>query len=199
MKYYLTLLAFLVSWGVYAQKFDGSLVLGTTLSQIDGDNLAGFNKIGLTGGVRVDYNTEKKYYGALELLYTARGSHSSLIKGTPTTESKTHLNYLEIPLIFGFKDWYIEKDDYYKVGFETGLSYGYLFGATSKISGVDTPTDEFNQSDLSYHLGVFYCITPKIVANARYTRSLTYLYTSDVQNIKSLRSYFWSIRLIYKL
>lgn len=182
-----------------AQKFDGSIVLGGTASQIDGDNLAGFNKIGLTGGMRIEYALENNLYAGLEMLYTARGSRSGLTKGVATSITSVHLNYIEIPLIFGIKDWYIEKEKYYKVGAETGLSYGYLFGASSNDSDISTYVDNFRTSDVSYHLGVFYAFTKRWTFNARYTRSLITLYEDETNDVKALRSYYWSLRAILTL
>lgn len=199
MKYFFGILLSLFLVNASSQKFDGSLLLGTTLAQIDGDNLAGFNKIGLTGGVRIDYDLEGRYYTGLELLYTARGSSASLTTGTPSSNNKINLNYLEVPLFFGIKDWYIEQDKYYKVGAEVGLSYGYLYDATQTTGGVAQSTEDFNQSDVSYHLGAFYSFRSNLTLNARYTRSLTALYTDPTSNLNSLRSYYWSIRLMYRL
>ena len=199
MKAFYILLFCCLGFMSQAQKFDGSIVLGGTAAQIDGDNLAGFNKIGLTGGMRIEYALENNLYAGLEMLYTARGSRSGLTKGVATSITSVHLNYIEIPLIFGIKDWYIEKDKYFKVGAEAGLSYGYLFGASSNDSDISTYIDNFRTSDVSYHMGVFYAISKRWTFNARYTRSLINLYVDEDNGVKALRSYYWSLRAILTL
>ncbi len=200
MKAFYILLFCCFSFMSQAQKFDGSIVVGGTASQIDGDNLAGFNKIGLTGGMRLEYALENNLYAGLEMLYTARGSRSGLTNpGTASSITSVHLNYIEIPLIFGIKDWYLEDEKYYKVGAETGLSYGYLFGASSNDSAITNYIDEFKTSDISYHLGAFYAFTKRWTLNARYTRSVVTLYEDEANDVKALRSYYWSVRAIFRL
>ena len=63
---------------IHAQKFKASLILGTNISQIDGDSLYGFKKLGLTTGGRLSYTNNKTFDLALEMLYSQRGSSVKL-------------------------------------------------------------------------------------------------------------------------
>ena len=50
----------LVSRGSSAQGFIGTVVMGANVSQIDGDNLLGWDKIGINSGFRLGYNIANK-------------------------------------------------------------------------------------------------------------------------------------------
>ncbi|MBK7222982.1 MAG: hypothetical protein IPH94_17215 [Saprospiraceae bacterium] len=70
-----------------SQNFYGSMVLGVNASQIDGDNAAGFNKPGLTGGFKIDYPISASLDISAELLYSSRGAGTIaiILKSTSTT------------------------------------------------------------------------------------------------------------------
>ena len=176
-----------------AQGFESSILFGFTASQIDGDNLAGFDKLGLSGGLNVYRKVGSRYYGKLEFLYSQRGSQSSLSLTTPTDQSKTHLNYIEIPLLFGINDWLSPDGDFYKVRAETGLSYGYLISANSTDPQFESKIINFRRSILSYSIGASYSLNKRWSLNARYTRDISTLLPDG------FKSYFWTIRTEFKL
>jgi len=124
-----SLLLFVLAMSVQMQaqqKFKGAIVGGINLSQIDGDELAGFNKIGLTGGFKLNYPVATKTDLSVEMLYSGRGSNSVLGFGGNGSVNVA-LQYLEAPILVRFKDWYIEDSDYHKASAHAGLSVGYLF------------------------------------------------------------------------
>ena len=45
----------MMTTNIDAQRFKGSAVLGVNFAQIDGDDLIGYNKLGLTGGFKLEY------------------------------------------------------------------------------------------------------------------------------------------------
>ena len=176
-----------------AQGFESSILLGFTASQIDGDNLAGFHKLGLTGGMNVSRKIGSRYFGKLEFLYSQRGSQSGLSLGTPADMSRTHLNYIEIPVLFGINDWLSPDGDFYKVRAETGISYGYLISANSTDPQFEMDVINFRRSILSYSIGAAYSINKRWTMNARYTRDISTLLPNG------LKSYFWTVRMEFKL
>ncbi len=178
-----------------AQRFNAFAISGLTASQIDGDNLAGFRKLGYTLGLGVHYDFDKRYYGGLELLNTLKGSQSKLSLSGSSGFSSTSLNYLEVPIYAGIRDWYIDGEDYYKVGAEGGLSIGNLINASSENTAYENRTDEFNRIDISYLLGVYYSFSKRWTAGARYTRAFTNLFKDEATGIERLRSYNWSFRM----
>ena len=96
-------------------RFSASIVGGITAAQLSGDSLLGYEKLGFTIGGKISYPISKKMDLSGELLYSQRGSRSG-IGFSSSGGNATMLNYLEIPIYVTFNDWYIEKDDYHKVG-----------------------------------------------------------------------------------
>ena len=99
------------------QRFKGALLGGINISQIDGDGEAGYHKWGLTGGGKMSYEVYSKMDISIEMLYSQRGSRS-VRKIDPWI---INLDYLEVPLIYSIKDWYQEKENYYKARLDLGL------------------------------------------------------------------------------
>ena len=127
MKYIIITLiwsAFLLNDLTAQRGFKGSVVAGINLSQIDGDNLVGFRKAGLSAGLKVSFLLKKKLFGNVEILYSQRGSGPTLFSGNgPITD----LNYFELPLYVSIKDWFIEDGQYHKLSGDIGISLGRLF------------------------------------------------------------------------
>ncbi len=192
-KYFLYILTFLICLKVQAQRFGGSAVVGLNLSQIDGDGLAGYDKAGLTGGIKLDYAVSKKSDLILEFLYSQRGSAPDSYDD-PNFD-KIKLTYLEIPLLITLKDWYIEGENYHKVWAEGGFSYSYLFSATSENPFVGN-IEEFKDYDISYILGVGLRFTKNWAATLRYTRGMVRIY--EALDVESFISYFITLRAEYK-
>lgn len=178
---------------VQAQKFSGSALLGANFSQIDGDYLHGFRKIGLTAGGRIGYFIRKNKSVNFEFLYSERGSAVKLFESNPA--NKYTLRYLELPLIFTIHDWWQEEKKYYIARVDLGFSYGALFQLEVPI--VDP--DEFSKHDVSYILGVGLHFTKNLGMSVRYTRSLFDMldYTLDDGRNIQFRGYFISSRLEY--
>ena len=57
---------------------DAGLVAGLNASQIDGDDLAGFDKVGLTGGIKTTMEFESVWRMNMEFLYSERGSRPDI-------------------------------------------------------------------------------------------------------------------------
>ncbi len=172
---------------IYAQKFKASIILGANASQIDGDSLYGFKKLGLSTGGRLSYTNNKTFDVALEMLYSQRGSSVKFF--SKEANEKIPLNFLEIPVVISLRDWYIEKDNYYKVRAEGGLSYGYLFNAKSARYDVTN----LGKSDLSWLLGIGINLNKKIGIAARYTSSFIDIY-KDTPDLVFFKSYFITLR-----
>ena len=130
-NWYLILLVlgmcFFLATGNAQQRFKAGINVGLTAAQINGDESAGFNKVGLTAGVRAYTILTPKSDILIEILFSQRGSRTKVINGTTVPQKIIQLNYIEVPIIYTIKDWYQDDDDYYKMHFQAGLSYGRLF------------------------------------------------------------------------
>lgn len=180
------------------QKFGGGLILGLNASQIDGDQLAGYDKLGLTGGLQVSYALNKPWRLAMELLYSQRGSQTDLLVNTGGPRRQIDLKYIEIPVIAKYEDWFVENGSYYKVNAEAGLSYGYLFNAFTAEDNEKEPADDLLKNDISMLIGGNYFFNKNLGLGFRYTRALTKLKKFEDTDQLSLVSYFLSFKGIYR-
>lgn len=180
------------------QGFDASILGGISAAQIDGDDLAGFNKLGLHGGLKVGYFLKPKLHLSTELLYSQRGSSASVSFGSPIESTNIDLKYLELPVIVSFMDWYVE-DSYHKVRAEVGLSYAYQFQASAQNSFFEGNEDLFATSDVSFLAGLAYRFNERLGVNARYTRSIIPLFNDPNVFPRGLFGYFVTFRVEYHL
>lgn len=172
---------------VHAQDygFKSSVIAGFSAAQIRGDDIAGFNQVGLEGGIGVQYGIGYNTDLGLELLFSQRGSRQQLDFGSSDSDIQFRLNYLAIPLTFTIHDWVKENENslYFKVNAHAGLAYSRLISA--KVSGVlgsigtDPLVDAFNENDISWMLGLGYQFSERMGFRFRYTRSVTKLFSQD--------------------
>lgn len=195
-----SLLFLLPYFGLSQSGFNAGIIAGLNTAQINGDGHAGYDKFGFVTGLQTGIFIGKKSELALEFLYSQRGSQSKVIKGTAIPVERIHLDYIEIPLIYQYNDWYVEDLDYYKVWVEGGLSYGNLFQVkTSNTSPAFNDGEGFNRHDLSFLFGFGYQFNRHFGMNFRYTRSVTRLYTLELPGASYpyLLGYFLSFRTEY--
>jgi hypothetical protein len=104
-----------------SQNIKGGLITGFNLTQIDGDQLYGYHKIGLNLGATAIVPVGKKFSATIETIYTQKGSYQSPKDTLTSPPYKLILNYVEAPVFFSYTD-----KDVVKIG--AGFSYGRLVG-----------------------------------------------------------------------
>lgn len=188
-----------------AQRFSAAAVGGINASQIDGDQLAGFDKVGLTGGIKAVVNFESVIDLNVEFLFTQRGSKPDLFNPEYDPDITVTLNYAELPVYLTIGDWWQEEGEYHKVSAHAGVSYGRLISARTfdyfhaNEESFDKLVPYFNNSDLSWLVGVSYMMSNKWGLTGRYTRGITPLLSPKKHNlaIERLLSYYLTFRLEY--
>lgn len=186
------------------QRFRAGIIAGVTASQIDGDNSAGYNKLGLQAGLRAITRLKGRTEASIEFLFTQRGSQNELIRNNDfgNTFSLT-TNYLEVPVQFHFKDWLVEGDDdepdYYKVSFNGGFSYARLLGTKvdDDLSAIRVVAPDYlKKDDFSFILGANFFASRNICLTLRYVRSIGYMYDPRDWNPAPLKS-AWNSHSLY--
>jgi hypothetical protein len=187
------------------QRFSAALLGGLNASQIDGDDLAGFDKVGLTGGFKAIMSFESVFQFNVEFLYTERGSRPDLFNPEYDPDVEISLKYAEIPVYVSLGDWWQPEDEYYKVGVHAGLSYGRLI--TARTFDYYHPAEEsfdklvpyFSNNDVSWLLGMTYRMSKNWGVTARYTREITPLLNPNKHDLatKRLLIYYMTFRFEY--
>jgi len=171
-----------------SQTFIGSLHGGINQSQLSGDDLSGFRKTGLHGGVSVSYpwsNLQKQI--AIELLYQQKGSRGTDVSGT---NQEIAVNTLSIPVIYRWGEWFNDQTDRHK---------NSIIGVSSENTFFDNRTSDFSDFDWGLIGGVNISIGQKLSSTIRYERSITNLFNGPMLSIRGLQSFLFTIRLDYRL
>jgi len=146
--------------------FRGYPVLGMNVSQVDGDNLAGFHKVGLHAGagVFVMLNEARTISVSMELLFTQKGSRT---RPGSFPIDKLVLNYVDLPVQFNYHD----KD---RMIFSGGFSYGNLFGFKRIVDGIEQQNDDglFEPREFGYLVTATFLVQEHIGIGLRYSGSL---------------------------
>lgn len=160
---------FCISFSLMAQKFEGGLIGGIVASQIDGDFLGGYNKVGYTFGGWVAHPLTDDFDIHGELRYIQKGKAKLPVPEEAIISETTRLHYLQLPVMLQYQlqtQWFLEG----------GLGLGYLFGYNFLEGGTplneeDYPiqSDEFYYAELCFLLGVGYHISDKLAVNLRFT------------------------------
>ncbi len=122
MNYRRFIFLFIVSFSLvfsnqsFSQHILGAISAGINLSQVDGDQVYGYNKVGLNIGPSaiIPFGKNKQWSVTLELLFSQLGSRQKNVNAKADTVYLTHpkyydgyrlsLNYVQIPVIVHFTD-----------------------------------------------------------------------------------------------
>ena len=178
----LIIVFFGMSTSVFAQRFQGAVMGGMNLSQVDGDEVYGFKRVGGHIGLGVILPI-KKWDITLETVFNQKGaiqkdqyqhwvydSVGNTVDSTQYTGAyNLRLNYVEIPLIAHFTD-----RGRYTVG--AGFSYGRLVSFSEIEHDGSIPpysdTVKFNKNDYNIIFDLQIRIWRQLKFNLRYSYSL---------------------------
>ncbi len=183
---FLSLMAFVsTAWAQgrgETQRFTATAVAGMNLAQIDGDQIAGFDKIGVNVGARAGIRITKSFEISTEILFSQKGSQSKFRSGVPR-EVQCNLNYVEIPIEFNFRDWEVKNDEdqssYMRIALGGGFSYSRLLGGKLVINGIDESLERFRNSDVMFMFSGSVFFTRNWGLNIRWARSLVPMTVTD--------------------
>jgi len=149
------------------RRFKGGVVAGINLAQVDGDDLAGYNQIGMNAGGRVAAILSDRWQLSLELLFSQQGSSRSTTDPVAAAFEKIRLNLVEAPVLIQFREW--------KFLVSAGGAYARLMSFTTEDTfGTDTSDLQRFNEDLFYAvLGLTYQFNDHFGINLNWSRALT--------------------------
>ncbi len=180
MNKILTIFLFLtITLSAFCQDFYGGVNIGTTISQVDGDNYGGYHKISPLGGVYVrnTFNNKWGLFSGIE--YKRKGSKEVQKNkaGYVVFYYAMNADYIEVPLLATYKIESIGIPRLFKYNlpndliFDFGVSYAYLIKGTEDIGNGTfiPPTRPFRKYEIANHVGLNYRISEHIFACWRFS------------------------------
>lgn len=166
-RYFLLSIIFLCGFlNIQGQEFGGGITLGASTSQVSGDQLGGFNKIGLLTGVFTNIKIKKKLVIQFEITLIQKGSRNPNIQENNINEIS--LNYIETPVMIKLLQ---KKGTSIELGFLPAiLLNGNIYDFYGKINYIDP---QFKDYDLGVFAGFNYPLNEKINLNSRISNSIT--------------------------
>lgn len=91
--------------------FRAAVIVGFNASQVDGDDLAGYRKIGLNAGGAAFILLPKNFSVNFEILYSQKGARASNNQLTNDVLKKLSLDYVDVPVLINYHDKDKEGND----------------------------------------------------------------------------------------
>ncbi len=201
------------------QHFRASAAAGVNFSQIEGDAQQGYNKIGVSVGVKGAYCFKPNFDMSAELLYNSRGGRPNFKAPPPTFSDisplfKAELNYADIVLAANFHFKPDNSYTFYRQSLQIGISYGRLL--SSKITINSNRGDSYNnslenelqdaikQDDIGLLVGYTWNVTSRFGIGVKHVFSLRQIYTNPRNGLGnpyyiSFIPYNFSLNLVYNL
>lgn len=173
------------------QTFQASVLGGMNLSQIDGDNLAGFHFLGANAGLRVVAVLGDRWRVGPELLFAQHGSRISNSDFSAFDFESIRMNTVEVPLMVYFKDWRFTA--------EAGFAYQRLISyRVLDLGGADITNElPFNEDLFNFQTGVTLYLKPNLGVNFRWSKTIGDIEARD-DNL-TLRARTLTFRLVYTI
>jgi hypothetical protein len=186
------------------RTFYGGLLLGSTFTQVDGDNFAGYHKVGFTGGGIAYAELANHIAASIEILYTQKGSraHKAQISNSRAfliNKYDINLSYAEVPIMLN----YFDKR---KSHFGAGLSYSQLISYKENVVSspmfpptVDLDDYPFKKYDLNFVLSGNLHLIKGLFLNAKFQYSLLPVRTNIYPEFGRPQQFnnMWVFRLMY--
>lgn len=157
------------------RRFHGGVVYGFNASQINGDGLAGYNKLGLYGGIVASANLTQKSYLSTGITFSQRGSSTAI---SNQNSARIRLDFIEVPVIYHYKDKETEEG-YHQVHFGGGLCYSRLFNVAAGGTTYLGHESKFSASNLSWLLEAMFYKNKHVGFGIRYNRAINNVYKNS--------------------
>jgi len=174
-----------------SQIFIGGFTAGANITQVEGDEVNGYNKLGFNVGPSVMLSLDKKqrFFVTMELLFTQKGAfqknYSNTVDAKPLDDTllfdmsypyrndiyyKLRLDYVEVPVVFHY------EDPYTGWAFGIGGSWARLVNFQETVFGQrlfsDLESGRYNRNEWSFLLDLKIPVYKGLKFNFRYQYSI---------------------------
>ena len=150
---------------LFAQDFGAELLVSANFSQVDGDQLGGYTKLGANIGIQINREVKEDWDLAFELRYSMKGAKKVQDPENPSPTLKLSYDYLELPLL-------IKYQGFDKITPYSGLSVGVNVINERDDNGFVGEETNLGFMEYGFHLGGTYHLTEKLGLDLRHTYSL---------------------------
>lgn len=201
-----------------SERFSAGVLIGFNNAQMDGDFQAGYDKVGITGGVRGIARITTRLDFNIEMLYSKKGSKifsaGHHFAANPKKDRIIDLTYVDAPMYFKWllKDlastWHIEAGGIYSRLVNTKITEN-ITNPKTDFSYEDIAAN-FGKDDISILLGFGHTWKNGFAINGRYTFGVKKFYKNNAfeaidnvplsaQDVEFLRNYQYSLNLSYTI
>lgn len=148
-----------------AQEFNAALIVGSNFSQIDGDQLGGYNKLGLNAGLEISREVNEDWDAAFRIMLSMKGSKKVIDPEVFQPTLKISYHYVEVPLIAKYKGF----GNVVPYG---GVSLGVNIYNQRDDNGIITEEDDLRAMETALHIGADYVLNDKWNIGLKHSYSL---------------------------
>jgi Outer membrane protein beta-barrel domain len=198
-------------------RFKAGVAIGFNLAQLDGDLQQGYDKFGLSLGLKGFIIIKPQFDISTELFLNQKGATYTGTANSSDTKklySDITTNYADVLFLANFNINPNDEETHYRHSFHIGVSIGRLLNSKMSIQRgsrfVDTLEQNlaksFKSNDVSFVIGWSWFFNKRMGLTVRHTLSLTNVYDNPVPldnrslvstGYQSLRSYFISAQIFY--
>lgn len=187
------------------RTFYGGLIVGANFTQVDGDNYAGYHRVGINAGGIVYTKFDQHLAASIEILYSQKGSHGHFdqenVNHNNVSGYNLRLNYAEVPLQL----CYFDKR---KSHFGAGISIARLVSVKEEGNVNGVPATDFDKypvkkMDYNFIIGGNLHLWQGLFFNARFQYSLVPIRKGagnvppEFSGRNEQYNNMWTVRLMY--
>ena len=186
----LVLLLVIVGHSALAQKFHFGINAAGIASQVDGDELNGFNKFGFRAGLLGGYSFTDAHWLVVELQYAEYGSR----KRNEDVEMNFEVDMGSINVLAAYSWRFGDSWDGYR---KFRLLFGPQYNRILNGSGPNITTDALRSGYISLHGAFSYVINEALLVDLSYTHSINNVLKEPMAMTDNLVPYYLSLGLNY--
>ncbi len=172
--------------------FVGYIAAGMNATQIAGDLMAGYRKVGANAGVGAHIMYTPVFSNSIELSYSMKGSQANFKNNDPLNFRKFSFDYVEIPVLFNYHEGDIAI-------FHGGVSFGRLIRYNIDQAASLTLPDEPKKWDFAATVGATFLIKEMFGINIKANFSMNSLWDLAVASSRARRGGWYHNALSFRL